>query len=230
MKEKEKGRSSTSSNDRVQPDTDTNDNNDLIDGDGDGETEVEESSNPNPNPTGSGKVTPLLDVLTIISGVVAYLIVLLLYFFAPKRHSSANYQWRHDVLFPLLLAPPGAMLRFALSRINTYPPFVDRFPLGTFLVNMIATLILVGTYTASRSRSSVGITRCDALYAVQQGFCGCASTVSTFAVEARSVRGLKWKLVYIGASVLFGHLFVLAILGGVDWDKGLGGVCTGSPI
>jgi len=165
---------------------------------------------------------PVLDALTILSAALAYAIALLLYFLAP-------HPWRHRATFPILLAPPGTILRFALSKLNPRRSFVDRFPIGTFLANMVATLVIAGTYAAQRTGSSLGNTlRCDALYAVQQGFCGCLSTVSTFVVETRSIPRKRWKWFYVGVSVVLGQVFVLAIVGGVGWTEGYGPVCTGS--
>ncbi|KAK8847546.1 hypothetical protein IAR55_005404 [Kwoniella newhampshirensis] len=188
------------------------------------------SSRPTGFNTLTRTATPILDIVTIFTALLAYLLVLILYFFAPRRHS-----WRHSVLFPLLLAPPGTILRFFLARFNTHRTFIDRFPIGTFLANMIATLIIAGTYAAQRrpsARSSSsggggGGVRCNALYAIQQGFCGCLSTVSTFVVEARTVKGWIWKGFYIGGSVILGHLFVLAIVGGIGWSRGFIDVCKG---
>ena len=156
----------------------------------------------------------------LLSGAACYLVTLLLYFLGP-------YSWRHKVLFSMLLSPPGAMARFALGRINVKPSFIDRFPLGTFIANMSATMIISGVYVGQR-QGNVGRTRCNALYAIQQGFCGCLSTVSTLAVESRAVRGTRWRWTYVGGSVILGHLFVLAIVGGELWGPGLGTtVCSG---
>nr|XP_031860686.1 uncharacterized protein CI109_003729 [Kwoniella shandongensis]KAA5527758.1 hypothetical protein CI109_003729 [Kwoniella shandongensis] len=170
--------------------------------------------------------TPLLDLIFISTAFLAYLLILILYYFAPS-HS----QWRHPVLFPLLLSPPGAILRFFLARLNVHKRNIDRFPLGTFLANMIATLLISGSYAAQRRPSASGPAggnvRCNALYAIQHGFCGCLSTVSTFVVEVRTIKSWKWKWFYVGGSVVLGHVFVLAIVGGVGWDKGYVPVCKG---
>ncbi|WVQ81786.1 hypothetical protein IAT38_003911 [Cryptococcus sp. DSM 104549] len=184
------------------------------------------SSSSSPTPDKPAKTylrrTPILDAITILSACAAYLIALLLYFLGPKH-------WRHDVTFPLLLSPPGTMLRFALSRVNTRSPFIDRFPLGTFIANMVATLLVTGTYAAQRRPAVVGAgaVRCNALHAIQQGFCGCLSTVSTFVVEAGAVRSWKWKWTYVGGSVVLGHIFSLAVVGGVKWSEGFVDVCVG---
>ena len=167
-----------------------------------------------------GRRTLIIDILMIVSAFLSYLIALLLYFFAP-------HPWRHRATFPILLAPPGAILRFMLSKLNTRSPFKDRFPIGTFIANTSATLLISGVFAAQRLPSGQGATRCNALYAIQQGFCGCLSTVSTFVVESRSIKQKRWKWCYVGMSVVLGHVVVLAIVGGVGWEQGYGGVCGG---
>lgn len=160
--------------------------------------------------------TPLFDTWAILSAAVAYAIALILYFLAPNA-------WRHNVTFPLLLAPPGTLARYALSRLNTHPRFHHHFPLGTFIANLSATFILAGAFVASHDSNP----RCDALNALQQGFCGCLSTVSTFCVELRTIRPWRWKIAYGGASVLLGHLIMLAVVSGSQWARhgGLGTIC-----
>lgn len=169
----------------------------------------------------------LLDYSTILSAALAYLVTLLLYFFGPSA-------WRHRALFPMLLSPPGAMLRYALSSLNARRPFLDRFPLGTFIVNIAGTLVIGGVYAAQHVSPAVSVdaVRCTALYALQQGFCGCLTTVSTFIVECRAIRGKRWTWIYAGMSVILGHLAVLVTFGAVGWARGSGGlggeVCTGT--
>ena len=184
---------------------------------------VSPSSSTNSQANRHGRPTPIRDILFISTGFCAYLTCLLLYFLAPRS-------WRHPVLFPLLLSPPGAMIRFAFARLNPSPRFIDRFPIGTFIVNILATLIISGSVAAQysvKSSAQTSVLTCAALYGIQQGFCGCLSTVSTFVVELRSIKGKRWKWGYLFASVILGHICVLAIVGGVGWDIGYGMLCKG---
>lgn len=168
------------------------------------------------------KRTRLLDLLTLASGFTAYLAALLIYFLAPS-------EWRPRVTFALLLAPPGAMLRYLLSRLNTIAPVSGKFPLGTFIANMTATLIIAGVYAAERRPQGISThVRCDSLRALQDGFCGCLSTVSTFAVEITTMKRRRWRWIYLWVSIIVGHVFVLAVLGGAKWSSGLVEACRGS--
>lgn len=136
--------------------------------------------------------------------------------------------FRHRAVFPILLSSPGALLRFMLAKINANPRFIDRFPLGTFIASMAATAILEGTFAAQRQPGMADDpTRCNALYAIEQGFCGCVSAVSTFVVESRTVKELRWTWRYVLLSVVLGYIIVLAIVGGVQWAEGYVAVYTG---
>jgi fluoride ion exporter CrcB/FEX len=162
--------------------------------------------------------TPLVDGVMLLLAAACYGAALAMYFAAPRY-------WRQRVVFALLLSPPGAMLRYALSKLNTRKRFDGRFPVGTFVANIAATLIIGGAYAAVRRPA--GVAACDALHGLQDGFCGCLSTVSTFVVEARTLRR-GWAWGYVLGSVVLGHIMILATAGGVRWGAGYTGVCTGS--
>lgn len=164
----------------------------------------------------------ILDYILFLSAVLSYLIALLVYFLGPSS-------WRHKATFSILLSPPGAILRFYLSSLlNSRPIFNGRFPLGTFIANIGGTLLMGGVYAAEYLPSSQSSTlQCDALYAIQQGFCGCLTTVSTFVVEARSIKTKRWTWVYVGTSVVLGHLSILVTFGVAKWAGRLGdNICS----
>lgn len=175
-----------------------------------------------PKPTIKPPSFRLSDVVTIALALAFYAGALLLYFLGPVS-------WRGIATFPVLLAPPGAMLRFFLAKLNVKPRFLDRFPVGTFIANMLGTAILSATYVGSRANgqaAGISVLTCNALYALNEGFCGCLTTVSTFAVESRTVRKHRWRWLYVVGSVVLGQLVVLAIVGGTKWSRGLGPTCS----
>ncbi len=163
---------------------------------------------------------PIIDSLVILLAVLFYIGAGLLYTYGPNR-------WRHDISLPLLFAPPGAAIRLALSKLNQKTTFIDRFPIGTFLVNIIGTAVIAGVYSAQRSKAlTLNGNTCNVLYAIEEGFCGCLTTVSTFIVEAGSIRGNMWKWTYVGTSVVLGQVVVMAVVGGTSWSVGLQGSCA----
>lgn len=162
--------------------------------------------------------TPMIDWIVILSAFISYLVGLLIYFYAPKP-------WRHRATFPILLSPPGTILRYGLSKLNAMQPWKDRFPIGTFIANIAATLILAGVF-ASQRLGVTSHTKCNALYAIQQGFCGCLSTVSTFVVESKTIPRKRWKWIFVLGSIVLGHVCVLGIVGGIGWTRGYQPVCT----
>ncbi|GMK56700.1 hypothetical protein CspeluHIS016_0305400 [Cutaneotrichosporon spelunceum] len=177
---------------------------------------------PRPRPSSSGRHSlspaPLADGLMFLLALASYAAAFAMYFAAPRS-------WRERAVFALLLSPPGAMIRYALSKLNTRSVFVRRFPIGTFIANMAATLVIGGVYAAGYRPADVSA--CDAFHALESGFCGCLSTVSTFVVEARNLRH-RWAWGYVLGSVVVGHLMILATAGGVRWAIGYTGQCAGS--
>ena len=154
--------------------------------------------------------------------------------------------FRH-VTFPLLLAPPGALLRWWLAlflnsshRARSASP---RWPLGTLAANLLATLIIAGVYVAqhvdvsatgnlSDMPSSSTLLGCQALYGVQEGFCGCLSTISTFAVEMELLKPHRRAFAYTLFSWFTGIVICVLIVGLPTWtlpnDAGYGRRCNQS--
>lgn len=157
-------------------------------------------------------------------------------------------QWTGNrILFALVLAPPGTVLRWWIARLNSLSPQIPTG--GTFTANMLATLLLAVSYLLQRIvplGTNLTGTQCKALQAVEDGFCGSLSTVSTFAVELDAlferrrrpstnekseregwVEREAWA-VYATGSVGLGLVVVLLILGVGKWASphGLGPVCS----
>jgi fluoride exporter len=144
---------------------------------------------------------------------------------APSSTSWARETWRGRVLFSLVFAPLGCILRFYASiRLNG---LISSFPLGTFIVNIAGTAILGLCWDLQHAPLGVaggsvggGLVGCQVLQGVQDGFCGCLTTISTWVLE---MMGLKRKHAYIygGVSVSVGLAFLVVIMGSLVWSSGI---------
>lgn len=139
--------------------------------------------------------------------------------------SGSGSTWRGAALFALAFAPAGCLLRFFASlRLNGR---VAAFPLGTFVVNILGTAVLAAAWDLSHL--SVGalegggggaVVACQVLRGgIQDGFCGCLTTVSTWVAELAALRR-RHAYVYGGASVMGGFVVVMAVMGGWRWSGG----------
>lgn len=123
---------------------------------------------------------------------------------------------RHDFMFSFVLASLGAYLRWHLSPLNSV--FVH-FKLGTFLVNVLGTWILGTAYLLDHHHEEqTGVTVKGLLYGTTAGFCGCLTTVSTFAVEL-STLSLGGTYLYGLSSVLAAQAGLLLIRGTYWWTR-----------
>ncbi|EME85889.1 uncharacterized protein MYCFIDRAFT_150933 [Pseudocercospora fijiensis CIRAD86] len=140
-----------------------------------------------------------------------------------SRGSWTNETWRGEVLFALVFAPLGCLLRFYTSvKLNG---LVAAFPLGTFAVNMFGTAIEGMCYDMQHVGVGImgqvggGRVGCQVLQGVQDGFCGCLTTISTWVAE---INGLKRKhgYLYALASIVGGLCLMVIIMGSVRWTVG----------
>lgn len=126
-------------------------------------------------------------------------------------------RWRGIVTFGLVFAPFGTWARYLLAiKLNGRFP---RFPVGTFAANMLATAILAGC--AAAQRTDIGtrtVLQCAVLQGLEDGLCGCLSTISTFIAEiAKLKRGDSYR--YALVSWVAGQAVMLVILGSVDFAR-----------
>lgn len=172
----------------------------------------------------------LLDPIMVFLGFGCWLGALFLAIWPPDRPSGpssagswANETWRGAVLFPIVFAPTGCLLRFYVSmKLNSLVP---SFPLGTFAANMFGTAIEGMCYDIQHVGVGVngsvggGIVGCQVLQGVQDGFCGCLTTVSTWVGE---INGLRRRSAYLYAlsSIVGGFCLMVVIMGSVRWSVG----------
>ena len=125
--------------------------------------------------------------------------------------------WRGQVLFSLVFAPVGCVLRFQLSvRMNR---LMASFPLGTFAANVLGTMILGMAYDLQHSSVASSIVGCQVLQGIADGFCGALTTVSTWVLELDTLR-LRHAYVYGGCSIFVAVGCITAIMGPLRWTQG----------
>ena len=175
-----------------------------------------------------GFTSKVLDRLAVLLGFGCWLGSVFLSIWPPDRYSlsilndSVNEKWRGTATFALVFAPLGCLLRFYTSaHLNGRLP---NFPLGTFVVNMLGTAVLGMAWDLEHvSLPGGGVVGCQVLQGVADGFCGCLTTVSTWAVELAALRRRN-AYVYGGASVGGGLALLVVIMGSLRWTKGFGEV------
>ncbi|KAH8809238.1 CrcB-like protein-domain-containing protein [Xylogone sp. PMI_703] len=143
---------------------------------------------------------------------------ILLAIFPPDRHSrsSSDEVWRGRAVFALVFAPLGCLARFYASlRLNGK---IASFPLGTFVVNIAGTAILGMCFDIQRVPLG-GVIGCQVLQGVQDGFCGCLTTVSTWVSELSSLRRRN-AYRYGAVSVAVALACLVIICGSMRWTKG----------
>lgn len=164
----------------------------------------------------------MLDPLMVFLGFGCWLGALFLAIWPPDRF-QATPTWRGTVLFPIVFAPTGCLLRFYASlKLNGLVP---SFPLGTFAANTFGSAIEGMCYDIQHVGVGVngavggGLVGCQVLQGVQDGFCGCLTTVSTWVGE---INGLRRKSAYLYAlaSVVGGFCLMVVIMGSVRWSVG----------
>lgn len=93
-------------------------------------------------------------------------------------------------------------------------------PLGTFTANMFGTALLGMFHVLQGLKNPVSANTCALLQGLEDGYCGCLTTVSTFAAEVDALPdGKSW--LYVGVSWLTAQLLLLVILGPSIWAGGV---------
>lgn len=139
--------------------------------------------------------------------------------------SSPREMWWGQTLLSLSFGPLGSLLRFAASMLLNNR--VVGFPLGTFCVNMFGTLLLAVVWDLQRLpdrgiAANIGgnLVSCQVLQAVEDGFCGCLTTVSTWVLELSTLRR-RHAYQYGLASLATSLAIVVVVMGPLKWTVGL---------
>lgn len=168
-------------------------------------------------------IDPLMVPVAIFSWIAFICLVVLL----PHEEQAISLWspeiWRGPVLFSLVFAPVGCLVRFFLSiRLNSRIP---SFPLGTFSANITGVMILGMAYCLQRapiSSSALGggsFAGCQVLEGIIDGFCGCLTTVSTWVLELSDLRRRR-AYTYGIASVAVGLCLLVIEIGSLKWTRG----------
>ncbi|THV08485.1 hypothetical protein K435DRAFT_642022 [Dendrothele bispora CBS 962.96] len=150
--------------------------------------------------------------LTMFS-ILMYAAVFPAYFRLPE-------DYRHQATAALLFAFPGTLTRYLLATYLN--PLLKFFPMGTFVANIGGTAMLAAFRVIQGIQNShISSNACSILQGLDDGYCGCLTTVSTFAVEVLALKG--WSRVrYVLMSWVLGQLLFLVILGPALLSGGVG--------
>ena len=146
------------------------------------------------------------EVVGVVVWVVVWLVMSTLVLVVPYALK------RRDLVFSCLLASLGAYLRWHLSPFNSA---FQNFRLGTFVANVVGAWVLGGVVSAL-DLFAEGELLYDMLVGVSAGFCGCLTTVSTFAVELSDLP-LWASYVYGLSSIALAQVGLILVRGTVQW-------------
>lgn len=109
------------------------------------------------------------DYMTIAFGICSWLGVIFAAIFSQNQKELA---------LVCVFSPAGALARWYLSFYNGKWP---HFPIGTYIANVFATAF-IAVLALLQSGVFLMPIACQVVQALQDGFCGCLSTISTFTV------------------------------------------------
>ena len=120
-----------------------------------------------------------------------------------------------DLVFSGVLASLGTYLRWHLSPLNSA---FKHFKLGTFLVNVVGGWMLAGIVSLRAVYTEEGDLLHNLLTGMATGWCGCLTTVSTFAVELSSLP-LGASYIYACTSIVLAQVGIILVRGTLQWTS-----------
>lgn len=120
----------------------------------------------------------------------------------------------------------GGYLRYYLS--NWCNGWVAAFPMGTFIANEFAVILIACFQIVLRGRKNYheqlpvahSINSCHVTSSLISGFCGSLSTISTFINEGYKL-GFNNMIIYYFVSVFVSYSLLVVIMGSYSWTRGL---------
>jgi CrcB protein len=161
----------------------------------------------------------VLDRLVVLLAWGCWLGAVFLSVWPPDRAETGDGAlevWRGSATFALVFAPLGTLARFYVSLYLNGR--MASFPLGTFVVNVFGTSILAMAWDLAHSGLG-GVIGCQVLQGVEDGFCGCLTTVSTWVSELTSLRRRN-AYIYGSLSVVVAYALMTVIMGSLRWTTG----------
>lgn len=174
-----------------------------------------------PRPVFQPNVLRILDPSMVVIGFGCWIGSLFLTIFPPASGPSPV-NWRARATIPLIFGPPGCLLRYYLAKwLNR--PSTPNFPVGTFAANVLGTLVLGMAWDLAHARtigaSPNGGNACAVLTGVEEGFCGCLSTVSTWVLELNGLKR-RYAWMYGLSSVGVPLAGMIIVMGSMGWTVG----------
>ncbi|KAI0068818.1 hypothetical protein BV25DRAFT_1866744 [Artomyces pyxidatus] len=153
------------------------------------------------------------------------LLSILIYFATYPAYFHLPTSFRHQATAALLFCFPGTLTRYLLSlQLN---PRYKLIPVGTLVANSFGTAILAMCHVLQGLPNPVSANSCALLQGVADGYCGCLTTVSTFAAEVTALE-IRKRWFYATLSIVVGQLLMLVVLGPSFWSGGVSpqGTCA----
>ncbi len=139
--------------------------------------------------------------------ILVYSATFVIYFLLPSRY-------RHQATAALIFSFPGTLTRYLLS--TTLNKRLKALPLGTLSANILGTALLASFRVLQSTPSPPSSTACNILQGLVDGYCGCLTTISTFAAELGDL-GFRKACKYAILSWALGQITMVLILGSSLW-------------
>ncbi|KAI0268381.1 CrcB-like protein-domain-containing protein [Gloeopeniophorella convolvens] len=141
-------------------------------------------------------------------------ISILVYFATFPTYFRLSASFRHQATAALLFSFPGTLTRYVLSI--TLNPRLKLLPAGTLAANSFGTALLAMLHVLQGLPNAVSPNACSILQGLGDGYCGCLTTVSTFAAEVSALTvGKRW--LYASVSIVIGQVLMVLIYGSSLW-------------
>jgi fluoride ion exporter CrcB/FEX len=152
-------------------------------------------------------------LFTALLWICCILGFLLFFIFTQNDDTAVSVTYR-TMMYAVLFAPAGALLRWKLSSWNGSYKDLVWFPIGTFTANLIACIlsaIMIGVEYRMEMYGYFGFWSLGTVRAAKIGFSGCLSTVSTFISEFHTFlnsshpwKGYTYVTITLGLSFICG--------------------------